>query len=108
MCPPSRNRVKGLDKSEGEFMKEQLDLGDAGFTPTEAIQMTSQNKIQRVVEQCRKSHDGPITAEEELDGGIQKLEDEESKRKPMIYEISHSKVTLLSIKPSNPLFLQKN
>ena len=68
--------------------------------------MISQNKIQRVVEQCRKSHNGPVTTEEELDEVIRMLEDEESKRKAMIYEIRHRKFTLLSIKPSNPLFLQ--
>ena len=70
--------------------------------------MTTQNKIHRVVEQCRQSHNGPITTENELDQDIILLTDEKEKCKAIVYEIWYRKFTLLNINDSNPLFLQKN
>ena len=56
-----------MDASQKEFTKAQRDLLDVGVTPAEAIVMTSQNKIHRVVDQCRRSINVPITTEDELD-----------------------------------------
>lgn len=103
-----REKVKELDKSQKEFTQAQRDLLDAGVTPVEAIQMTTMNKVQRVVEQCRKSHNGPVSTVEELNEVLSKLTDEKLRRKAIVYEIRYRKFTVLNIKDSNPLFLQKN
>ena len=70
--------------------------------------MTTQNKIHRMVDQCRWSHNGPITTENELDQVLLLMTDEKEKRKAIVYEIWHRKFTLMNINDSNPLFLQKN
>ena len=70
--------------------------------------MTTQNKIHRVVDQCRRSHNGPITTENELDQVLLLMTDAKEKRKAIVYEIWYRKFTLLNINDSNPLFLQKN
>ena len=56
----------------------------------------------------RKSHNGPISTEEELVEMLEKLSDETLKRKALIYGVRYRKFTALNIKESNPLFLQNN
>ena len=59
-----------MDASQKKFTKAKRDLLDVGVTPAEAIVMTSQNKIHRVVDQCRWSINVPITTEDELDQAL--------------------------------------
>ena len=64
--------VKELDTQQQEFDVKQKSLIEAGVTPADAILITSQNKIQRVVVQCRRSHGGPISEVFEVENIIKK------------------------------------
>ena len=102
-----RKLTRKLDEKQIEFTNKQKDLVSAGVKPSDAVLLTNENKIQRVVEQCRKSHGGPIATEEELDDFVKLLyNDEKLLRKALMYEIRYRKFTYLNIKDSNPLFAQ--
>ena len=103
-----RRLTKEIDKAQKEFSDNQKALIASGVTPPEAIQMTAQNRIHRVVEQCRKSHGGPITDENEVDAIVEKMKDEKALKSALTAEIRYRKFTLLKIKESNPLFKQRN
>ena len=103
-----RKKVKELDKIQNEFDSKQRALIDAGVLPADAVLMTAENKIQRVVAQCRKSHGGPISEEHEVDRIIEKFPDDKSRKLALALEIRYRKFTVLNIKDSNPLFKQQN
>ena len=103
-----RKKTKEVDKVQKVFTEDQKALIANGVTPPEAIQITAQNRIQRVVEQCRKSHGGPISEETELEDILEKLTDEKAIKSALTAEIRYRKFTLLKIKESNPLFKQRN
>ena len=63
--------------------------------------------VQRVVEQCRRSHGGPISEELEVDI-LRKFDDDKAKKSALMLEIWFRKFTVLNIKESNPLFKQQN
>ena len=56
------------------------------------------------------AHNGPVSSEEELDDLLLKFKDDPAnKRKALIiYEIRNWKFSVLNVKDSNPLFLQKH
>ena len=92
-----------------EFDSNQKLLIEAGVVPADALLITSQNKIQRVVEQCRRSHGGPVSEEFEVDEILRKFDnDEKAKKSALMLEIRFRKSTVLNIKESNPLFKQQN
>jgi len=62
-----RLKKRELDVIQSVFDKKQEALLKAGVTKTDEIILQEENKIQRVVQQCRKSHNGPIGSIEELD-----------------------------------------
>lgn len=103
-----RKKAKELDRMQIEFDSKQKSLIDAGVTPPDAILLTSENKVQRVVEQCRQSHGGPITEESEIEKVLEKFSDTGSKKKALTLEVRYRKFTVLNIKESNPLFKQQN
>ena len=103
-----RRKVKAIDKVQKEFTDNQKALIASGVTPPEAIQITAQNRIQRVVEMCRKSHGGPITDESELNSLLENIKDDKAVKTALTAEIRYRKFTLLKIKESNPLFKQRN
>ena len=90
--------VRELDALQNEFSDSQKDLLNAGVTTTEDIQLTTQNIIHRIVEQCRRSHNGPISSETVLDQMLETFSEDNA------YEIRYMKFTLLNIKDSSPLF----
>ena len=96
-----------MDRVQKEFTESQKALIANGVTPPEAIQMTAENKIQRVVEQCRKSHGGPISEEKELEDILEMIKDEKRLKSALTAEIRYRKFTLLKIKESNPIFKQR-
>ena len=62
-----------------------------------------------MVQQCRKSHQGPVDTEDDMNNQIiEKFQDDNSKlRSALIYEIRYRKFTVMNIKDDNPLFKQK-
>ena len=103
-----RKKTREVDRVQKEFTENQKALIANGVTPPEAIQMTAENKIQRVVEQCRKSHGGPISEEKEIEGILERIEDEKRLKSALTAEIRYRNFTLLKIKESNPIFKQRN
>ena len=65
--------------------------------------MKAENKIQIVVEQCRKSHGGPISEDNELEGILEKIKDDKKLKSALTAEIRYRKFTLLKIKESNSI-----
>ena len=76
-----------------EFDSKQKLLIEAGVVPADALLITSQNKIQRVVEQCRRSHGGPISEELEVDDILRKFDDDKAKKSALMLEIRFIKFT---------------
>ena len=103
-----RKKTREVDKLQKEFSENQKSLIARGVTPAEAIQMTAENRIQRVVQQCRRSHGGPISEEEDLDNLVAKIKEEKKLKVALTTEIRYRKFTLLKVKESNPLFKQRN
>ena len=97
-----------MDKIQQEFDSKQKSLIDAGVVPADAILLTAENKIQRVVEQCRRSHGGPISDESEVEKIIIQCPDDKRRKSAHSLEIRFRKFTVLNIKESNPLFKQQN
>ena len=93
--------MKEMDIMQKEFDKKQKALIAAGVVPADAILITSENKIQRVVEQCRRSHGGPITEESEVENIVAKYKDDKSKKSALVLEIRYRKFTVLNKKESN-------
>ena len=97
-----------MDKVQQEFDAKQKSLIEAGVAPADAILMTSENKIQRVVDQCRRSHGGPVSEESEVENILGKFVDDKGKISALRLEIRFRKFTVLNIKENNPLFKQQN
>ena len=102
-----KRKVKEMDKIQRDFDLKQKSLIEAGVAPADAVLMTAENKVQRVVEQCRKSHGGPISEESEIKD-IENISDDKSRKKALMLEIRYRKFTILNIKENNPLFKQQN
>ena len=103
-----RRKTREVDKLQKEFSENQKDLIANGVTPAEAIQITAENRIQRVVQQCRRSHGGPISEEGDLTTLVDTIKDEKKLKVALTSEIRYRKFTLLKVKESNPLFKQRN
>ena len=103
-----KKKAKEMDKIQQKFDSNQKSLIDAGVVPADAILLTAENKIQRVVEQCRRSHGGPISDESEVEKIIIQCPDDKRRKSALSLEIRFRKFTVLNIKESNPLFKQQN
>ena len=97
-----------MDKVQQEFDTKQKTLIEAGVAPADAILLTTENKIQRVVDQCRRSHGGPVSEESEVETILDKFPDEKARKAALMLEIRFRKFTVLNIKEGNPLFKQQN
>ena len=103
-----KKKAREMDKVQQEFDAKQKSLIEAGVAPADAILMTSENKIQRVVDQCRRSHGGPVSEESEVENILGKFVDDKGKISALRLEIRFRKFTVLNIKENNPLFKQQN
>ena len=103
-----KKKAREMDKVQQEFDAKQKSLIEAGVAPADAILMTSENKIQRVVDQCRRSHGGPVSEESEVENILGKFVDDKGKISAFRLEIRFRKFTVLNIKENNPLFKQQN
>ena len=65
-----------LESIQSTFNEKQDALLKAGVTKTDAILLQDENKVQCVVQLCRKSHNGPIATEEELEAICSKYQDD--------------------------------
>lgn len=103
-----RRTSKLIHEQQKAFTTAQRELISKGVKDADAIQLTTENRIQRAVQQCRKSHGGPLCQEMELNELIEKIVDENNLRTALTSEIRYRKFTMLKIKESNPLFKQRN
>ena len=72
-----------------EFYSKQKLLIEASVVPADVLLITSQNKIQRVVDQGRRNHGGPISKESEVDDILRKFTDDKSRKSGIILEIRY-------------------
>ena len=104
-----RKKKRELDQLQEKFNEKQRALLKAGVSKTDATILKEENKIQKVVQQCRESHNGPIESQEELENLCTTFgKDEKSLRSALVFEIRYRKFTVLNIKDDNPLFSQVN
>ena len=108
-CTAKTRRVaKELRVIQKEFNAKQRALIEAGVTVTDADILAKDTQVQKFVQQCRKSHDGPLNDPEEVDAVVKRFsEDEKALRSALTKEIRYRKYTSHSIKLDNPLFAQK-
>ena len=52
---------------QSTFNEKQEALLKAGVTKSDAIILQEENRVQRTVQLCRKSHGGPVGTEEEIE-----------------------------------------
>ena len=96
-----KRKVKEMDKIQRDFDLKQKSLIEAGVAPADAVLMTAENKVQRVVEQCRKSHGGPISEESEIKD-IENISDDKNRKKALMLEIHYRKSPFLTSKRTTP------
>ena len=63
----NKQAVESLKLIQNLFDVNQEALRTAGVSDADAAVITTSNKIQRVVRQCKEHHNGPIVTKEELD-----------------------------------------
>ena len=59
--------VKEVDKLQFEFDQRQNSLMSSGLREDEAVILSKETQVQRVVHQCKESHGGPIHSLKELE-----------------------------------------
>ena len=80
----SENEKCELESIQSTFNEKQDAPLKAGVTKTDAILLQEENKVQRGVQLCRKSHNGPIATEEELEAICSKYQDSTKPRSALI------------------------
>lgn len=96
-----------MDEMQDWFDERQDALRSKGCSNADITTITTMNKIQRVVSQCKASHGGPLTTIEELDNIIENTNDEKKLSKILDLEIRYRKFTMTKVKSDCPLFLQR-
>ena len=108
-----KNRVaaKDLKVSQAQFREKQKLLKSNGLEDADIAIVTTENKIQRVVRQCKKSHGGPLVDISEIHD-VNKFSDTSGDNKNLHsilnLEIRYRKFTMTNVKDSCPLFRQMN
>ena len=92
--------VKEVDKLQFEFDQRQNSLMSSGLREDEAVILSKETQVQRVVRQCKESHGGPIHSLKELESLVV--------LKGKVDEIRYRKFTcLLKVATNNELFKQQ-
>ena len=100
--------AKDLKAKAEEFSREQKSLLKS-VTQEEADNLTQENKIIKVVGQCKESHNGPFTTTSELNNVVNNWEDTEQKLHYVLnLEIRFRKLSFTTVKNSCSLFRQRN
>ena len=80
----------------------------AGLREDEAVILSKESQVQRVVRQCKESHGGPINSLTELDELIKSKTNEKNLAAALNLEIRYRKFTcLLKVATNNELFKQQ-
>lgn len=103
----NRESSKCLEEMQHWFDERQDALRNKGCSNADITTITSMNKIQRVVSQCKENHGGPLTKVEELDSIIKNTVDEKQLSRILDLEIRYRKFTMTKVKSDCPLFLQR-
>ena len=111
----NQNVASDLKLAQKYFDEKQSGLMVSGVEEPEAILLTTENKIQKVVTACNKSHNGPIISNEELHQLVSALNLEIRYRYTLSFILILKelltficrKVTFNKIKDLCPLFLQR-
>ena len=74
---------------------------------SDIAELTTTNSVQKAVKACKEHHNGPIVSEEELSDVVSKTKDLKELHKILNLEIKYRKVSMLKVKASCPLFLQR-
>ena len=106
---PLKQIAKEVDELQIQFDQRQKSLMAAGLREDEAVILSKESQVQRVVRLCKESHRGPIHTIAELDQLI--VEKGEKGEKELAYalnlEIRYRKFTcLLKVATNNELFRQ--
>ena len=103
----NRESAKRLKVMQSIFNEGQDKLRVSGCSNSDIAAITTMNKIQRVVMQCKKNHGGPIVSKEELDEIIASTKDVKKLSKALDLEIRYRKFTMTKVKNDCPLFQQR-
>ena len=104
----NRENAEKLYQLQSKFDEKQDKLRSAGCSDPDIAAITTMNKIQRVVKQCKENHGGPILTKDELDKIISKTKKDETQLgKILDLEIRYRKFTMTKVKNDCPLFLQR-
>jgi len=87
------------------FDERQDALRTKGCSNADIAVITTMNRIQRVVNQCRVNHGGPISSKEELQTLVDTIQDEKALGKILDLEVRYRKFTMT--KNDCPLFQQR-
>ena len=105
---PLKQISKDVDKLQYDFDMRQKNLMSAGLREDEAVILSKELQVQRVVRQCKESHGGPIHSLTELDELIKSKTNEKTLAAALNLEIRYRKFTcLLKVATNNELFKQQ-
>ena len=105
---PLKVVAKELDELQFQFDKKQTNLIASGLKDDEAVILSKETQVQRVVRQCKESHGGPIHNVAELEKLIADKSDEKALGQALNLEIRYRKFTcLLKVATNNELFRQQ-
>ena len=98
---------------QSDFNKKQEMLKCHGIEDADIAALTTENRIQRVVSQCKKNHNGTITDKKELDELVNKFTDKTDILQKKLHaalnlEIRYRKFTMTKVKANCQLLAQKN
>ena len=106
----SRKRARHVQKQQDEFNEKQAALLKAGVTKTDADILAKDSQMQKFVQQCRASHNGPLNSPDEVDDLVNRADlkdDDKALRSALTKEVRYRKYSSLSIKFDNPLSHQR-
>ena len=88
-CTAKTRRVsKQLKLMQQDFNAKQAALVEAGVAVTDADILSKDTQIQKFVQQCRKSHNGPLSDPEEVDAIVERFaNDQQQLRLALMKEI---------------------
>ena len=105
---PLKRITQQIDKMQYDFDARQKSLMSAGLREDEAVILSKESQVQRVVRQCKESHGGPIQNLDELNALVASRTDEKSLSAALNLEIRYRKFTcLLKVATNNELFRQQ-
>ena len=103
----NKQAAANLKVLQNIFDKKQNALRSSGVSDPDIAIITTSNKIQRVVKQCKVNHNGPLVTQEELDDIVSNTSDSVKLNKVLDLEIRYRKFTMTKVKGDCPLFLQR-